>query len=281
MISIVVLTHDRVHLLRQCVEQTLARTSPATKQVVIWDNGSTDGTRDYLDSIADPRITVVHSSENIAHNAKARAVRLTTEDYLLELDDDVIDAPQDWDAKLLDAYRKLPEIGYLAASLVDDPSDSASQYLKWMRNEQGGFVEKEIDGIRILEGGIGSGCTITSRDLYDRTGGFPEKRGAPYWHLSEWYQRKLRKLGYRAAYLEELEVWHAGGSLYSEPALQKADYHRRTHKSRARKDRVKRVILAVPLAGRLNGRFNWFDPPTPQYVPAPHFQKSEHDRQAT
>ena len=40
----------------------------------------------------------------------------------------------------------------------------------WMR----GFVPKEINGIRILEGGIGSGCTITSRDLYERTGWMPE-----------------------------------------------------------------------------------------------------------
>src|SRR5437763_11244359 len=177
MISILVLTHDRVHLLRKCVEQTLARTSSATKEIVIWDNGSTDGTREYLDSIVDSRITVAHSTENLAHNAKARAVRLTTQEYLLELDDDVVDAPEEWDATLLDAYRKLPEIGYLAASLVDDPRDSASQYLKWMRDEQRGFVAKEINGIRILEGGIGSGCTITSRELYERTGGFPEKRG--------------------------------------------------------------------------------------------------------
>lgn len=281
MISIVVLTHNRVHLLRQCVEQTLARTSPATEEIVIWDNGSTDGTRAYLDSIADPRIAIVHSPENLAHNAKARAVRMTTGAYLLELDDDVIDAPEEWDATLLDAYSKLPEIGYLAASLVDDPQDSASQYLKWMRDEQGGFVFKEINGIRILEGGIGSGCTITSRDLYDRTGGFPEKRGARYWHLSEWYQRKLRRMGYRAAYLEGLEVWHAGGPLYSKPTSQKAEYHRRAGRARMRKDLVKRMILAVPLAASLNGRFRWFDPPNPEYVPAAQLQRSEHDHPAT
>jgi GT2 family glycosyltransferase len=281
MISIIVLTHNRVHLLRKCVDQTLARTSQTTQEIIIWDNGSTDGTREYLDSVVDPRIKIVHSPENIAHNAKPRAIAMTSGEYLLELDDDVIDAPAGWDETLLAAYRSLPEIGYLAASLVDDPRDSASQYLKWMREERGAFVEKDINGIRILEGGIGSGCTITSRELYERVGGFPEKRGARYWHLSEWYQRKLRAMGYRAAYLEGFEVWHAGGRLYSTPQASKAEYHRRAEKARERKDLVKRMILGLPLASRLNDRFRWFDPPGPEYVPPAHLLQPEDEHRAT
>ena len=48
MISIVVLTHDRVDLLRKCVENVLARTSDATREIVIWNNASTDGTAEFL-----------------------------------------------------------------------------------------------------------------------------------------------------------------------------------------------------------------------------------------
>jgi GT2 family glycosyltransferase len=48
-IAVVVLTHSRVHLLRKCVENVLGRTSPATREIVIWNNASTDGTREYLD----------------------------------------------------------------------------------------------------------------------------------------------------------------------------------------------------------------------------------------
>jgi GT2 family glycosyltransferase len=44
-IAIVVLTHSRVHLLQQCVENVLARTSTLTREIVIVDNGSTDGTK--------------------------------------------------------------------------------------------------------------------------------------------------------------------------------------------------------------------------------------------
>ena len=48
----------------------------------------------------------------------------------------------------------------------------------------------------------------------------------------------------------------------------KLEYHAYEWKLRARKDRVKRLLLAVPFAAALNRRYGWFDPPTPWYDPA-------------
>ena len=39
---------------------------------------------------------------------------------MLELDDDMIDAPQDWDRAMLEAYQALPKVGFLQARLADD-----------------------------------------------------------------------------------------------------------------------------------------------------------------
>ena len=125
-IAIVVLTHNRVHLLRKCVESVLGVTSPATREIVIWNNGSSDGTRDYLDALEDPRITVVHNETNIGQNAYARAFDLTSSDYLVELDDDVVDAPPNWDAILRDAYRRLPSIGFAGIGPVSQYGVSSS-----------------------------------------------------------------------------------------------------------------------------------------------------------
>ena len=41
-------------------------------------------------------------------NAYARAIALTSQDYLVELDDDVVEAPHRWDETLLDAFRRIP-----------------------------------------------------------------------------------------------------------------------------------------------------------------------------
>ena len=96
---------------------------------MIWNNGSTDGTRDYLDSLDDPRMKIVHSEENIGQNGYARGVR-----------DDLVRLPrrarrrrrrgaaEHWDLTLRDAYRRLPAIGFLAADIEDDPHDEAAHY---------------------------------------------------------------------------------------------------------------------------------------------------------
>jgi GT2 family glycosyltransferase len=260
-IAIVVLTQNRLHLLRRCVEDVLLRTSEKTREIVIWDNGSTDGTGAYLDSLVDPRIRVVHSPENIGMNAYAQAFALVRQDYLVELDDDVIEAPSRWDEALLDAFRRIPKIGYLAASLVDDPNDSAARYIKYLREERNAYTRREVNGVTILEGPTGGSCTMTSRALYERVGGFKQNAKFIYWREDAAYVKDLRRLGYGSAVLENLSVRHAGSPYYSKPNPAKNALYRHEGRRNARKDFVKRLILRVPLADALNARYGWFDPP--------------------
>jgi GT2 family glycosyltransferase len=286
MIAVVLLTHNRVHLLRRCVENVIHRTSELTTQIVVWNNASDDGTREYLDSLDDPRLEIVHSADNAAMNALPRAVRLTDAPYLIELDDDVVDAPERWDETLLDAFRRLPGIGWLGASIAFDPSDSASRYLHYMREEVGAYTAHEVDGLQILRGPVGGACTITSRELLDRVGGFKEHGRLPYWRPDVPYRRAIAKLGYDSAFLVDLEVCHQGGPSHSEPPLPKLDYHVYELKWKKRKDSVKRVILGLPFAAALNRRHGWFDPPLPRYDPESYDPETQaetppHPRQAS
>ena len=268
MIAVIVLTHNRAHLLKRCVESVLLRTSPATTQIVIWNNASEDETDEYLASLHDPRLEIVNSVENIGTNAYARAAAMTSTPYLVEVDDDVIEAPQDWDQTMLNAFQKIPNIGYLVADLKEDPNDSAYRYLQYVKEQRDVFRPQEIDGVRILEGPTGSGCAMTSREVYDRVGGFRQHRKLVFWHEAAAYVKDVRKLGYRTAYLQDLKVWHAGSPYYSRPSAAKLSFHEHRREANARKDFVKRAILALPLASSLNERFRWFDPPD-DYQPPP------------
>jgi GT2 family glycosyltransferase len=280
-IAIVVLTHNRVHLLRRCVENVLLRTSELTQEVVIWDNASSDGTAAYLDSLDDARTQVVHNPENVAMNALPRAIGLTTAPYVIELDDDVVEAPERWDETLLDAYRRLPEIGFLCASIAYDPDDAASRYLHFMREQADAYRAAEVNGVRILRGSVGGACTMTSRELYERVGGVKENKKLAYWRPDIPYQRAIRRLGYDSAFLADLEVRHEGGPSYSEPPAPKLRYHEHESKLRERKDAAKRLILALPFAAALNRRFRWFDPPAPPYDPETYDPDSQSARSSS
>jgi rhamnopyranosyl-N-acetylglucosaminyl-diphospho-decaprenol beta-1,3/1,4-galactofuranosyltransferase len=258
MIAIAVITHNRVDLLRRCVENVLLRAT-ATSEIVIWDNASTDGTADYLATLTDPRIRIVGSPENVGMNGYARAFWMTTAPYFIDLDDDIVDAPPGWDRTLLDAYEKLPDVGFLAADLVDDPYDEATHHRYRVRPHE--YRLTEVNGVPLLTGPAGGGCAITSRELAVSVGGFPERPGQVFWLEDAEYQGKIWKLGYRGAVLASLKVHHTGGPHYTVSSPEKLAYWKRYHRRRAQKKAVKRVLLKIPLLPQLNARFGWFQPP--------------------
>jgi GT2 family glycosyltransferase len=259
-IATVVLTHNRVHLLEKCVTNVLLRSSELTREIVIWDNASTDGTAEYLQTLTDPRFRIVRSETNIGQNGYARAFRATTSPYLVELDDDVVDAPPKWDAMLLDAFRKLPNIGFLAADLEDDPHDVASNVRHRVRPHL--YVPDEVNGVRLLRGPTGGGCAMTSRELCERVGGFRERKNEVFFLEDEAYIADIEKIGYEAAVLADLRVLHTGGPYYSVQSQEKLDYWRRWRRARARRDAVKAILFSLPFFRRLNERFGWVSAPT-------------------
>jgi GT2 family glycosyltransferase len=264
-IAMVVLTYNRLHLLQQCVENVLLRTSDLTTTIVIWNNASTDGTTEYLDSLNHPRITVVNQDENIGQSAYARAFRDTTEPFLLELDDDMIDAPQDWDRSMLEAYQALPKVGFLQARLADDGHSPGSDL--FYRTNKHLYELKDVPGTayKIWQGGpVGGGCTITDRELHDRVGGFIENTKLVFFYEDQEYVQAIRKLGYETAVLDDVEVFHAGGEHYAEIVPEKYVFWADRDRRQQRKDTVKRVLLAVPFVGPLNERRGWFQPPEPR-----------------
>lgn len=259
MIAIVVITHNRVHLVSQCYENVLSRASSATSEVVIWDNGSTDGTAEYLGSLSDPRLRVVCHPDNIGMNGYARGFAMTTAPFMIDLDDDMIDAPDGWDRTLLEAFQRLPRVGFLAADLVDDPHDSASYHRYRVRPHE--YREATENGVRLLVGPTGGGCAITSRELSDLVGGFRERPDEVFWLEDAEYIDKLESAGYGAAILADLKVHHAGGEFYGKISPEKEAYWRRYRRSVARKRAVKRTLQRIPFLARLNRRFGWFEPP--------------------
>jgi GT2 family glycosyltransferase len=259
-IGIVVLTHGRVHLLRQCVENVLSATSASTVEIVIWNNGSTDGTRDYLDAIEDPRIRVVHHDRNIGQNAYASAFAMLSADFLIELDDDVVGAPRNWDATLRDALQRLPEIGFLAADLEDDPHDITAQTRYTIRPHE--YRPYELNGVKLLTGPAGGTCAITSRDIYSRAGGFRQDSKWTFWQEEPAYIDDIARLGYGYAVLADLKVHHTGGPHYCETPPEKELFWQSYWRMRARRVAVKRVVFRVPFFKRLNTRFKWFEAPS-------------------
>jgi glycosyltransferase involved in cell wall biosynthesis len=106
-ISVVLATYNRVASLRRAIASVLAQDG-ARFELIVVDDASTDGTRDHLATLTDPRVRVVFAERNLGPSgARNRGLAAATAEIVAFLDSD-------------DAYRP----GRLAvplAALAADP----------------------------------------------------------------------------------------------------------------------------------------------------------------
>ena len=81
----------------------------------------------------------------------------------------------------------------------------------------------ERNGVRLLDGPVGGGCAMTSRELNERVGGFREDKKQVFWLEDAAYVEDIQRLGFRAAVLADLRVHHTGGAYYGAISAEKSD----------------------------------------------------------
>ncbi|ODT13575.1 MAG: hypothetical protein ABS35_37515 [Kaistia sp. SCN 65-12] len=116
-ISVIIPTHNRAGTLPRAVESVLAQTM-GDFELIIVDDGSTDGTGRYLASIQDPRLRVIAFAAclgaNPARNAGLEAARA---DIVAFLDSDDVYL-EDRLATTLAIFRARPDIALVLSSFV-------------------------------------------------------------------------------------------------------------------------------------------------------------------
>ena len=98
--AVVIVTHNRQHMLEQCLKHAVFQTlRPAA--VVVVNNASTDGTRQYLDELkknrvySDIKLLICHEKENVGgaggfHDGMKLAMKHTEARWILVIDDDAV-----------------------------------------------------------------------------------------------------------------------------------------------------------------------------------------------
>lgn len=110
-VSILILTYNRLELSKKCIPMILNNIGNIDNEVLIWDNGSTDGTYDWLEEYgrADCRITeVIGYHKNIGMEAINRLANMAKGQYILKIDSDVF-PPPNFAERLVNAYEEVNE----------------------------------------------------------------------------------------------------------------------------------------------------------------------------
>jgi GT2 family glycosyltransferase len=209
----VLVTFNRLRMLRECLTSLLDQTPRPAFEVIVWDNASDDGTSAYLDELAarNPVLRIVHSPSNIGVNGVARGVKLARGFFIVELDDDVVSFPPDWLYRMVEAFKRVPRAGYLAANVVQDEKTNGARYLTetYIPHDYG-------DGVVIEEGPTGGWCTITSLETLRDIGNFKRLRGRIYFGEDGDFAGRCLLSGRVVGLVRDVVVYHAAGPLLNQ-----------------------------------------------------------------
>lgn len=119
-VAVVILTWNALEWTKRCLAALKSRTDHPAWRVIVVDNGSTDGTVEWLQ--ADAELTVVTNGANLGYSKGCNigiARRNAGEDVVL-MNNDVVVTDPDWLTKLQDAAFGLPDTGVVGTRLVNE-----------------------------------------------------------------------------------------------------------------------------------------------------------------
>ena len=237
--KIVILNWNGVDHLRRFLPSVVAA-APAGVEVVVADNGSTDGSVAVLGSEF-PTVRIVCMDRNYGFaGGYNRALRQVEADYYILLNSDV-ETPAGWLDPLLDTLERNPDVAVVSPKLISSEdrrlfeyAGAAGGYIDWLGYP---FCRGRI--LRTVEEDRGqyddardlfwvSGAAFCCRaDVFRALGGFDDDFFA---HMEEidlcW---RMQLAGYRVRVVPESKVYHLGGGTLQTDSPSKVFYNHRNN----------------------------------------------------
>jgi GT2 family glycosyltransferase len=117
LVSAIVVNWNGLECLEACLASLLGQTWPAL-EIIVVDNGSSDGSRELLRSRYGPRITLIESPVNLGFaGGNNLAIRAAKGVYVALLNNDAVAAPG-WVEALVEAAEDDPRIGMCASKIL-------------------------------------------------------------------------------------------------------------------------------------------------------------------
>lgn len=207
--SIVIVTHNQLAFTHQCVE-SIRFVTDEPYELIFVDNGSTDGTVEYLRSQSNTR--VIANPQNRGYPAAAnQGLQAATGSQILLLNNDVVVATG-WLRRLLTALYSQPDIGLVGPCSNNAPAPQKIEATYDDLSGMDGFAwewAKQRDGNRLVTESLGGFCMLVRREVVERIGLLDERFGLGTMEDDDFCLR-ARRAGFRAAVAQDSFIHHIG-----------------------------------------------------------------------
>ena len=180
-VTIAIATYNDLHYLPEAIASVVAQTIGAWELIIV-DDGSTDGTREWLATLTDPRIRVIFE-KHTANTAYTRnlAIASGSAPWIAILDSD-----DTWDPRKLERqlafHQEHPDVrwSYTGRALMNAAGAPIpdAKYRPWL--PVSGWIVKEV---LVFDAMIATPSMFFARSLWQELGGFPEAYATASEHL--------------------------------------------------------------------------------------------------
>lgn len=218
-VSIIILTFNQLEYTKKCV-QGLRRHTPQPHEIIFVDNGSTDGTRKYLQKLvkANENYQLILNEKNLGFaGGNNQGIARAKGDYIILLNNDVL-VTKDWLERMISHLERHPDTG-----MVGPMSNSASgpqlvdkvPYGKDMkamprfaRDYTAENIGKTSEVLRLV-----GFCLLIKKDVIDIIGGLDENYGSGNFEDDDLCLRSALA-GYKNIIAQDVFVHHYGSMTF-------------------------------------------------------------------
>lgn len=211
-VSLIVLTFNNLALTKECLQSIQRNTEYDNYEVIIVDNLSTDGTRDYLQKyyVDKPNYTVILNNENVGFAAGNNiGLEKATGDILIVLNNDTYVSPF-WLGNLIKGFKNNPELGLVGpvTNNIGNESKINISYNNWseMNIQSLHYISRHANEVYPMDC-LAFFCAAIRREVYSEIGGISTDYGLGFFEDDD-YCQEVKKRGWKMAAIEDSFVHH-------------------------------------------------------------------------
>jgi|GEM_PF-2348977 len=227
MVSVIIVTFNNLDYTKLCIEGIYEKTAYPNLEVIVVDNASTDGTREYFSKLQTTHsdIKIIFNEENLGFaKANNMGVEVSRGEYIIFLNNDTV-VTRGWISELI-KYFKDPSVGMVGpvTNSIGNEAKINGDYRDLSEMEQ--FAERytaKHKGVSFEISVLALYCAVLSRKAIDKVGLLDEQFLIGMFEDDD-YALRLKKEGFKIICAEDVFIHHFGGATLSR--LQPNEYQR-------------------------------------------------------
>lgn len=226
-VSVIIITYNNMAYSQACLESVLQRTGYANYEVILVDNLSSDGTRDWLTGLkaqGDSRLKILLNDKNLGFaGGNNVGIKAADGDYVLLLNNDTL-VTRGWMTNLVKHLENNPRLGMTGSvtNSIGNEAMVAASYTSQCTLEHFAFVYTTRHMNQTLPADVlAMFCTLIRREVLDKCGSLDERYAVGMFEDDD-YAEAVKKAGYQLAIAEDSFIHHFHGlSFAKRPDLEK------------------------------------------------------------